>query len=332
MTVDLLGTVVRFADPIVLALLAVVPALAVLRMWRERRAGGALLFSSVSLIPARRPSWRARLRPALAVVRAIALVLLIAALARPQVVRASEITAEGIDIAIVLDVSGSMSTAGFGRATISKLDSKLDAVKRVVVDFVGGLKSDRTGLVVFGSDALLLSPLTLDHEAVQKLAEPLEPGRLVGGATAIGTGLATGLNVLRDSAARSKVVVLLTDGENNSGQITPTDAAKAAKTLGVRIYTIGAVLASERQRGSIPVDEALMRDIAESTGGRYFSASDETALRQIYDDIALLERTRIGVRTEYASYEDVMLPFLLLGVLLLVLEVLFGSTLLRRTP
>jgi Ca-activated chloride channel family protein len=328
MTVDLLGTVVRFADPIVLALLAVVPALVVLRTWRERRAGGALLFSSVALIPGRRASWRARLRPALAVVRAVALVLLVAALARPQVVRASEITAEGIDIAIVLDVSGSMSSAGFGRATTTKLD----AVKRVVGEFVGGLESDRVGLVIFGSDALLLSPLTLDHEAVRKLTEPLDAGRLVGGATAIGTGLATGLNVLRDSTARSKVVVLLTDGENNTGQITPTDAAKAAKTLGIRVYTIGAILASERQRGSIPVDEALMRDIAESTGGRYFSASDETALRQIYDDIALLERTRIGIRTEYASYEDVMLPFLLLGVLLLVLEVLFGATLLRRTP
>ena len=328
MTVDLLGTVVRFADPFVLFLLAVVPALVIVRTARERRAGGALLFSSVSLLPGRRRSWRMRLRPVLTVVRAVSLVLLVAALARPQVVRASEITAEGIDIAIVLDVSGSMSNAGFGRATTTKLD----AVKRVVDDFAGGLKSDRVGLVIFGSDALLLSPLTLDHEAVQKLTVPLEAGGLVGGARASGVGWAPGLTVLRESTARSKVVILLTDGENNSGQITPTDAAKAAKTLGVRIYAIGAILASERQRGTVPVDEALMRDIAESTGGRYFSASDETALRQIYDDIALLERTRIGVRTEYASYEDVMLPFLLLGVLLLVLEVLFASTVLRRTP
>lgn len=328
MTVDLFGTVVRFADPVVLALLAAVPALVVLRLARERRAGGALLFSSLSLIPGRRSAWRARLRLALLVLRVAALALLVAALARPQVVRASEISAEGIDIAIVIDVSGSMSSSGFGRGATTKLD----AVKRVVVDFVGGLRSDRVGLVVFGSDALLLSPLTLDHEAVQQLTAPLEPGKLVGGATAIGTGLATGLNVLRESTARSKVAVLLTDGENNSGQITPTDAAKAAKALGVRVYTIGAILASERQRGSIPVDEALMRDMAESTGGRYFSATDETALRQIYDDIAQLERTRIGVRTEYASYEDVMLPFLLAGTLLLVLDVLFGLTVLRRTP
>ncbi len=328
MTVALLGTVLRFADPIVLALLLVVPALLVIGFARERRAGGALLFSALSIIPARRRAWRVRLRPALLVLRALALVLLIAALARPQVVRASEISAEGIDIAVVVDVSGSMVSGDFGRRNVTKLD----AVKRVVSAFVEGLKGDRVGLVIFGSEALLMSPLTLDHDAIQQLAASLEGTRFVGGATAIGTGLATGLNVLRDSTAKSKVAILLTDGENNSGQITPTDAAKAAKALGVRVYTIGAILDSERRAGAIPVNEAQLEDMASSTGGRYFSASDETALRQIYDDIAQLERTRIGVRTEYAEYEDVMLPFLLAGVLVLVFEILFGLTLLRRTP
>ena len=327
MTVEMFGSVIRFADPIALALLAVVPALVAVGLLRDRRARGALLFSSLSLIPGPRRAWRTRLRPLLLVVRAAALVLLIVALARPQVVTASEISAEGIDIAIVLDISGSMAQGGFGTAT------KIDAVKKVAAEFIGGLKNDRVGLVVFGSEALLLAPLTLDHEAVQRLTTPLDAnGRLVGGATAIGTGLATGLNVLRDSTARSKVVVLLTDGENNSGQITPTDASRAAKLLGVRVYVIGAVLAAERQRGSVPVDEAFMRDISESTGGTYFAASDESALRQIYAEIAQLERTRLGVRTEYASYDDVMLPFLVLGTLLITIEVLLGLTLLRRTP
>jgi Ca-activated chloride channel homolog len=327
-TFDLFGPTLQFADPLVLVLILVVPVVAGIALARERRTGGALLFSSLSLIPGRRRGWRTRLRPALIVVRALALVLLIAALARPQVVRATEISAEGIDIAIVLDISGSMTTPGFGRNDATKLD----AVKRVVVDFVGGLRSDRAGLVIFGSDALLLSPLTLDHKALQELTAPIESGRLVGGATAIGTGLATGLNVLRESTAKSKVAILLTDGENNAGQITPADAAKAARLLGVRVYTIGAILRSEMQRGSLPVNEAELRDMAESTGGQYFSAVDETALKQIYDDIAQLERTRIGVRTEYAAYEDVMLPFLLAGALLLVLEMLFGLTLLRRIP
>jgi len=326
MTVYLFGTLLRFADPIVLAFLVAVPALLFVRTARERRSGGALLFSSISIVPGRQ-AWRARLRPALIVLRAVALTLLVTALARPQVVRAAEVTAEGIDIAIVIDVSGSMTASDFGGQT------RIGAVKKVVHDFVGGLKSDRVGLVVFGSEALLLSPLTLDHEAVQTLADPLDAnGRLVGGATAIGTGLATGLNVLRDSTARSKVAIVLTDGENNSGQITPLDATRAAKLIGVRVYTIGAVPTSQRSRGAVEVDEALMREMAETTGGRYFSASDETALRQIYDEIAQLERSRIGVRTEYASYEDVMLPFLLAGTLLLVIEILLGLTLLRRTP
>ena len=328
MTVDLFGTTVRFADPIVLALLAVVPVLAALALRRERRAGGALLFSSLSLIPGRRRAWRTQLRPALLVLRAIALVLLISALARPQVVRASEIASEGIDIAIVLDVSGSMSTQDFGRARVSRLD----AVKRVIADFVGGLKSDRAGLVIFGTDALILSPLTLDYNALQELTRPLAPSELVGGATAIGLGMATGLNVLRDSTAKSKVMIMLTDGDQTLGNIEPEDSAKAAKLIGVRVYTIGAVSESERQSRAVGVNEARMRDVAETTGGHYYAASDETALRQIYEEIALLERSRLGVRTEFASYEDVMLPFLLAGVLLLVLEVLFGLTLLRRTP
>lgn len=327
MTLDLLGTAVRFADPIVLALLVVVPAVLALRVLRERRSPGAVLFSSLTLLPTTRQPWSARVRPALHVLRIAALALMVVALARPQVVRASEISAEGIDIAIVIDISGSMASGDFGGTT------RIVAVKNVVHDFVGGLKGDRIGLVVFGSDALLLAPLTLDHEAVQRLAEPLQAdGRLVGGSTAIGTGLATGLNVLRDSTAKSKVAILLTDGENNTGQITPLDATKAAKLLGVRVYTIGAVPQAQRSRGSVDVDEALMREMAETTGGRYFSASDENALRQIYEEIARLERSRIGVRTEFATYEDVMLPFLLAGALLLLLEVLFGLTVFRRTP
>ena len=329
MTIELFGNILRFADPFVLALLLGVPALAAIAVMRERRSGGAILFSSIALLPGTHRAWRTPLRPALAVLRLVGLVLLITALARPQIVKAAEISAEGIDVAVVLDVSGSMSETGFG----GPRTTKIEAVKRVASDFIGGLKDDRIGLVVFGSEALLLAPLTLDHEAVQRLLSPVDTsGRLVGGSTAIGTGLATGLNVLRESTAKSKVVVLLTDGQQNSGQILPVDAARAAKLLGVRIYTIGAVLTSERQRGSVPVDEALMRDISESTGGRYFTASDETALRQIYDEIAQLERTRIGLRTEYASYDDVMLPFLLAGMLLVLLEMLLGLTLLRRTP
>lgn len=328
MSVDVLGTVLTFADPLVLALLLTVPALVALHLRRARR-GRALLFPSVGMIPASGRPWRGRLRPLLPVLRVGALVLLVVALARPEVVRASEVSAEGIDIAITLDISGSMSSPDFGAGG----RTRIAAVKKVVHDFVGGLPNDRVGLVVFGSEALVLAPLTLDHTVVQRLADPLEAnGRLVGGATAIGTGLATSLNVMRESTARSKVVILLTDGENNTGQIAPIDAARAAKLIGVRVYTIGAIPNDERRRGVVEVDEALMREMAESTGGRYFSASDETALRQIYAEIAQLERSRVGVRSQFASYEDVMLPFLLAGVLLLIVELLISLTVLRRSP
>lgn len=327
MTAELFGgAVIRFADPQLLLLLALLPAVAALRIARERRRGGAVLFSSLSLLPRRGRSWRERLRPGLFVLRMVALVLLIAALARPQAVRAAELTAEGIDIAIVLDLSGSMEEGGFGGRT------KVQAAKQVVHDFVGGLANDRAGLVVFAGEALLMAPLTLDHDAVQRVAEALDTGRFVGGATAIGTGLATGLNVLRDSHAPSKVAILLTDGQNNTGEITPLDAANAARLLGVRVYTIGVIREQERAAGAIPVDEALMRRISAETGGTYFAAYDPTALASIYEEIADLERARIGVRTEYAAYEDVMLPLLLAGTLLLLLEVLFGLTLFRRSP
>ena len=326
MTLDLAGVTVRFADPQLFLLLALLPAVVWLRMARERRHGGAVLFSSLSLLPLRGPTWRETLRPALFGLRVAALVLLIVALARPQAVRAAEITAEGIDIAVMLDLSGSMEEGGFGQTR------KIEAVKSVVHDFFGGLTSDRAALVVFAGEALTMAPLTLDHDALQRIVEPLDTGRFVGGGTAIGTGLAMGLNVLRESTARSRVAILLTDGQNNSGQITPLDATNAAKLLGVRVYTIGAIREQERRSGSIPVDEALLREMAEVTGGRYFPAYDPTALREIYDEIAQLERTRIGVRTEYAAYEDVMLPFLLTGTLLLLLEALFGLTLFRRSP
>jgi len=329
MTLSLLGTPVHFADPVALLLLAAVPAIVMLRAWRERRSGGALLFPSLSLLPARRNSWRRRLRPLLVALRTLALVLLVVALARPQAVRASEIVSEGIDIAVVVDVSGSMSEGGFSGG-----QTKMDAVKRATQEFLKGLKSDRAALVIFGTEPLVLAPLTLDHDALVRLTDTLEAGGgdLVGGATAMGSGLATGLNVLRESVARSKVAILLTDGAHNSGQVLPLDAARVAKLLGVRVYSIGAVTRSERASGSVPVDEALMREMAEATGGRYFPVSDGEALRQIYEEIAQLERTRIGVRTEFASYEDVMLPFLLAGTLLLLIELLFGLTVFRRAP
>jgi len=321
-------TALRFEDPWALGLLALVLAAALLTLVRARRPTAGLLFSSVALLPAARPGWRIKLRWLLIALRLGALVLFIVALARPQIVRASvESVSEGIDIVLVLDTSGSMSERGFGGTT------KIDAVKRVVHDFLGGLKNDRVGIVVFSGDALVLGPPTLDYAASQKLVAPVETGVLAGG-TAIGTGLATGINVLRDSEARSKVVVLLTDGENNSGDITPLDAANMAQLLGVRVYTIGAIslqAGADRDVSPDTVDEQLMRKISNQTGAHYYRVSDENSLAEVYREIEALEKSHVGTR-EYTDYQEAHLGFLALGAALLFLEIALAATCFRRAP
>jgi Ca-activated chloride channel homolog len=318
----------RFEDPWLLGLLAVVGGGLALHLARARRPAAGLLFPSLGLVPAGRPAWRVRFRWLLVALRAAALALFIVALARPQIVRASvESVSEGIDIVLTLDTSGSMSERGFGGST------KIDAVKRVVHEFLGGLKNDRVGIVIFSGEAIVLGPPTLDYAASQKLVDPIDTGTLAGG-TAIGTGLATAINVLRDSDARSKIVILLTDGENNSGDITPLDAANMAKLLGVRVYTIGAITITatgEKDAGSDTVDEQLMRKIAEDTGGHYYSVSDENSLAEVYREIASLEKSHVGTR-EFTDYQETYLGFLVLGAAILFVELALAATLFRRTP
>jgi len=171
------------------------------------------------------------------------------------------------------------------------------------------------------------SPLTLDYAAAQRLVQPVAAGRPLRDGTAIGTGLATGLNLLRESTARGKVAILLTDGQNNAGDVQPTDAAQIAKLLGVRLYTIGAVAARSRAE----VDEALMKRMSETTGGLYFRASDETALRDVYREIETLEKARVGTRA-FISTEDASLPFAAAGAGLIALQFVLALTVFRRTP
>jgi Ca-activated chloride channel family protein len=318
----------RFEDPWLLALLALVAFGVALSLVRARRPAAGVLFSSLGIVPSTGGGWRVRGRWILLVLRVVALVLFIVALARPQIVRASvQSISEGIDISLVIDTSGSMSEAGFGGST------KIDAVKSVVNDFLGGLKNDRVGIVIFSGEAIVLGPPTLDYVASQKLVAPIDTGTLAGG-TAIGTGLATGINMLRDSSARSKVVILLTDGENNSGDITPLDAANMAKLLDVRVYTIGAVTVRstpDKDVTSDTVDEQLMRKIAEDTGGHYYSVSDENSLAEVYREIESLEKSHVGTR-EFTDYEEAHLAFLALGLAVLFVELALGATAFRRTP
>jgi Ca-activated chloride channel family protein len=321
-------TSLRFEDPWLLALLAAVGAGLVLNLWRARRPGTGLLFPSLGLVPSAQPGWRVRARWLLVVLRVLALVAFVVALARPQIVRASvESVAEGIDVVLVLDTSGSMSERGFGGST------KIEAVKRVVTNFLGGLHNDRVGIVTFSGEAIVLGPPTLDYAASQKLVAPIDTGTLAGG-TAIGTGLATGINVLRDSEAKSKVVILLTDGENNSGDITPLDAANMAKLLDVRVYTIGAVSLTstpDQDVSADSVDAQLMRKIAADTGGHYYSVSDENSLAEVYREIEALEKSHVGAR-DFIDYQEAHLGFLALAVALLFIELALGATVFRRTP
>jgi Ca-activated chloride channel family protein len=321
-SIRLFGTDITFESPWAFALLAFVVAALLLELRRERVRPAGMLFSSLGLLPAARGSWRVRMRWLMLPLRVLGVTALITALAAPAIIEASyDVPAEGIDIVLAVDTSSSMTQRDLGTQT------RIDATKKVVIDFLGGLKNDRAGVVIFSAEAMVLSPLTLDYTAAQRLVQPIEAGKLLRDGTAIGTGLATALNVVRGSTARSKVVVLLTDGQNNTGDINPLDAAQLAKVLGIRVYMIGAV----GPRAGAEIDEQLMRQMATLAGGQYYRATDETALRNVYAEIAALEKARVGSRG-FIETHDATLPFLALGAGLLIVEVLLVTTVFRRTP
>ncbi len=311
----------RFADPYFFVLLLAIPALLFLRLRLARRQAGAW-FSNVALFAGFRPTWRVRLRWVPTAARALALALVVAALARPQTGRAeNELPGRGIDIALVFDTSSSMSTS-FGK------DSRLVAAQRVITEFIGGRQEDRIGLVIFRSESLVLSPLTLDYDALKRLVGDAQRVNLSDG-TAIGLGLAEGLNLLRESHARSRVAILLTDGQNNDRTLDPLAAARIAETLGIRVYTIGVLDSRPRPGQPSNVDEQALRQMAEVTGGHYYGAESEEALASIYDSIDRLEKSHVG-RAQFAAYDELGVYFVSAGVLLLALEVATATTIWRR--
>ena len=331
----------RFADPWALWLLATLPLLA----WLRGRVGPApaVVFPSADLVrqAAREvaPSHPGRLRGAL---RLGALGLLILALARPQQgLGTADVEASGIDIVLAIDVSGSMAALDF--QSEGKPGSRLDAVKKVVEDFVAGRPNDRLGLVAFAGRPYLVSPLTLDHDWLVRGLERLRIG-LVEDGTAIGSGIASSVNRLRDRRAKSRVVILLTDGVNNSGKVSPLTAADAARALGVRVYTIGAGTRGEapmpivdrfgRQRivmTPVDVDEETLQKVAETTGAKFFRATDTDSLRRIYEEIDQLEKTTETMK-HFEEYRE-LFPWAILGALsLLCLEALRAASTRRGLP
>jgi Ca-activated chloride channel family protein len=307
-----------FADANRLIRLLAIPAARLIKR-RTGEGNGAGGFSNLALLSGFRPTWRMRYRWLPTFIRAGAIALLIVALARPQVGQAdSELPGQGIDIALVLDTSGSMTTSTLGRE-----DNRLDVAKRVLVDFIEGREEDRLGLVIFRATSIVLSPLTLDYDALTSVTEEVGDVTLEDG-TAIGVGLGDALNLLRESRARSRVAILLTDGENNAGDIEPLAAARIAETLGVRVYTIGVIEAGRRT-----VDAEALSEMAELTGGRYFPASSEQALEAIYASIDQLEKSRID-RSQFGTYDEYAMYFLAAALGLLALELFLRNTLWRQ--
>ncbi|MEP7214708.1 MAG: VWA domain-containing protein [Anaerolineaceae bacterium] len=308
----------EFAAPAALVLAAL--ALPVFLLARTRSRRPVRLPSAASLAGAPR-SLRIRLLPFLPILRVLAIVALAVAVAGPRVGDANAVVpSQGVDIALALDISSSMNTSGFGGAT------RLEATKKVIRDFIKGRESDRIGLVVFQRDALPLSPPSLDYQALDRIVSQLASGLLPDG-TGIGVGLGSALNMLRESTAASRIVILLTDGEHNADSISPEDAAQLAAALKVRVYTIGVVSTNGTGRGD--VDEKLLQTIADRTGGKYFKANNPQALADVYSEIGKLETSRVG-RERFERFTQLAPWFAGAAAILLLADITLRGTWLRR--
>jgi Ca-activated chloride channel family protein len=328
---------INFLNPEFLFLLLLLPVIAVWYYYSYRDRYASIRMSSLQSLQGMQ-SFRGRLRALLPLFRALAFVFLVIALARPQeTLKEEEIKAEGIDIALVMDLSSSMLAQDF------KPD-RLEVSKRVASDFVDKREFDRMSLAVFAGEAFTQCPLTTDHRVVKEFLANLKCGILEDG-TAIGMGLATAVNRLKDSEAESKVVILLTDGVNNAGYVKPLTAAEIAREFDVKVYTIGVgstgdalTPVSRRSDGRyifglarVEIDEGLLGQIAEMTGGKYFRATSAEGLEQIYTEIDQLEKTEIEV-TSIKRYSEEFRRFAFLGLLFLALEILLRYTVLRTIP
>lgn len=333
---------IRFAYPYLLGLLVLIPLLEIVTARvKVLRQPPTVRFADVSLVKTGRRSWRITLRPLLKLMRLLALAFLIMAAARPQSGESRQIvTGEGVDIALALDISGSMASLDF------EPDNRLVAAKGVIADFVEERPFDRVGLVVFAREAFAQSPLTVDHEVLKRLLQQVElaPSLGLDDGTAIGMGLATAANMLKDSSAESRVIILLTDGVNNSGQIDPFTAAQAAATLGIRVYTIGA-----GKPGQVPfpstnifgdtvvtyqesiIDEETLRVISAETGGKFYRAQDTATLRQIYEEINQLEQSSVEIQV-FSRFNELGMYAIIPALLLLGAEIFLRHTVFRTIP
>ena len=326
---------IYFSQPAFFGLFALIPLL----IWWEIRRGNngqaTLMVSSVRAFRGTR-SWKNFLRPVLFVFRLLTLCCLIIALARPQTRNDEQlVNGEGIDIVLCLDISGSMLAQDF-------TPNRMEAAKNVASEFIDNRPTDRIGLVIFSGEAFTMCPLTTDRNVLKTQLFNVQSGLLEDG-TAIGSGLATGVDRLRNSPSKSKVIILLTDGENNGGLIDPNTAKEIAKSVGVRVYTVG--MGTEgfapvpiqtpsgviMQREKVNIDEKLLTQIANETGGHYYRAKDNESLKNIYVEIDRLEKSKVEV-SSIRRYTEQFFPFALAAAILLILELLLRWTVLKKFP
>ncbi|WP_299099687.1 VWA domain-containing protein [uncultured Alistipes sp.] len=328
----------HFASPHYLWLLTLLAPMIAYYVWRTMQGGAAIQISTVEGVARAPKSVRYYLRHLPFALRAAAFGLLVVALARPQQIEQNVRTSsEGIDIMLVIDVSASMLARDFE-------PDRITAAKEVAGSFISDRYGDRIGLVAFAAEAFTQSPLTTDQSTLQTLLAQIRSGLIDDSGTAIGNGLATAINRLRESDAKSKVVILLTDGVNNRGEITPITAAEIARAQNIRVYTIGvgtegmAPYPAVDMFGNITfvkqkveIDEKTLTAMAEMTGGRYFRATDNAKLKAIYDEINQLEKSKVEV-TEHLSYHEQFLAWVLAALGLLLAEFLLANLVLKRIP
>lgn len=329
-----------FKDPAVLWLILLSPF--VVFVERHRRAGSNFIFSSEELVKELKPTARVRLKVSIIILRAAAVILMIIALARPQaVLEGSKTVSEGVDIVLALDTSTSMLAEDFKIGT--RRINRFDLVREVVKDFIKKRKDDRIGMIAFAARAYTVCPLTTDYAWLNENLDRARIG-MIEDATAVGSAIASSINRLRTSRTKSKIVILLTDGVNNAGNISPLVAAEAAKALKIKIYTIGIGTKGLSpypmkdfygrtiyRNIPIEIDEESLRKMAELTGGKYYLASDTEKMKRIYDEINKLEKSNIE-HLGYREYSELFGYFLIPGIVLLAIEILLSNTIFLKVP
>lgn len=327
---------IQFAEPGYLWFLLLIPIMTLVSILFWKKKPSFLRYSSFQLLEGYTPTIRQRFLFLPFIFRMLAVAAIVVALARPQSSSSGQnITTEGIDIIISLDISASMLAEDLK-------PNRIKAAKKVAEKFIDARPSDRIGLVVFSGESFTQCPLTTDHAVVKNLFGGIESGMLADG-TAIGEGLATAVNRIRNSKAKSKVIILLTDGVNNVGSIAPQTAGEIAKTFGIRVYTIGVgtrglapypfrtQFGIQYQNVEVQIDEPVLKQIAAETGGKYFRATSTDQLSEIYQDIDKLEKTKIDV-TEFRNKTEEFYPLVLIALILLGLDVLLRQTVFKSIP